>query len=77
MTRKKKNQVGSPEPPDAGGEPVATSLVAVVKKNGREVGRVRAASPRAMRYIESFGECQVEFVEDRAFCEADAFLGNL
>ncbi len=73
----KSPKMGFPEQPASGTQPSAASLVAVVKNNGREVGRVPAASPRAMRYIEAFGQCQIEFVEDRAFCEADALLGNL
>lgn len=51
------------------------TTVLVIKRDGREIGRVAATAKNAMAYVESHTPCEVEYVEDAAFCEAAKMLG--
>lgn len=51
------------------------TTVLVVKREGKELGRIAATAKNAMAYVESFAPCKVEYVEDAAFCEAAQMLG--
>lgn len=43
-------------------------VVCVVKKDGKEIGRVAATAPNAIAYVDNLvrhhGNCSIEYVED-------------
>lgn len=49
-------------------------VICIIRKNGVQVGSIPACSKNAVSYIDSFGECSVDYIEDEDYCYAYQML---